>query len=111
MRFSWKAQTVPQKQPDTPSPVDPLFTFRAKRSSCTVIEGEETRERCGNPIEILKELLAPHRIPREPFLPAFYGGAIGLFSYDMKNYFEKLPDEADDDMDIPDCFIALIRFN
>ncbi len=87
---------------------DPVFMFRGKRSCCSIIDGKGQQKRWGNPIEILKELLAPYKVPRAPFLPAFYGGAIGLFSYDMKNYFEKLPDKTDDDLDMPDCLIAFV---
>ncbi|MBI4832385.1 MAG: anthranilate synthase component I family protein, partial [Candidatus Lindowbacteria bacterium] len=37
-----------------------------------------------------------------------YGGAVGLFSYDMKNYFEALPDTVDDDLQTSDCDIVLV---
>jgi anthranilate synthase component 1/para-aminobenzoate synthetase component 1 len=87
---------------------DPLFTLRGKRFDCRVsdMRGEwKTKE---NPIKLLQELLAPYQVPRQPHLPAFYGGTVGLFSYDMKNYFEELPDEADDDLDLPDLFLIFV---
>jgi para-aminobenzoate synthetase component 1 len=33
-------------------------------------------------------------------------GAVGYFSYDMKSFIEDLPDEAKDDLSIPDCILG-----
>lgn len=87
---------------------DPLFTLRAKRFTCHIADARGEREKPGNPVKVLQEMLAPYKVPRQADLPAFYGGAVGLFSYDMKNYFEQLPDEAKDDLDLPDCFVVFV---
>jgi anthranilate/para-aminobenzoate synthase component I len=87
---------------------NPPITFRAKRSMCEIVErGKKTSEQ-GDPMEILRSLLAPFKVPRQPYLPAFYGGAVALFSYDMKNYFEELPETVEDDLETPDCFVAFV---
>ena len=87
---------------------NPPLTFRAKRSECEIVEhGKKLTER-GNPIEILRRLLAPFKVPRQACLPAFYGGAVALFTYDMKNYFEELPETVEDDLETPDCFVAFV---
>lgn len=87
---------------------DPIITFSAKHSSCLIADADGDRTEQGDPIAILRELLAPYKVPRQPHLPDFYGGAVGLFSYDMKNYIEKLPQTVEDDIDTPDCFIVFV---
>ncbi|RJP16154.1 MAG: anthranilate synthase component I family protein [Candidatus Abyssobacteria bacterium SURF_5] len=87
---------------------DPLFTIRAKRFACRIRDANGERTLPGNPVDTIKELLAPYRLPHQPQLPQFFGGMVGLFSYDMKNYFEELPDEAEDDLDLPDCFLICV---
>ncbi|GAB4346899.1 MAG: aminodeoxychorismate synthase component I [Candidatus Abyssubacteria bacterium] len=86
---------------------DPVLSFRAKRSHCTMTDSTGIRTWRGNPIHSLRELLRRYSLPRRQFLPAFFGGIVGLFSYDMKNYFEVLPDAAADDLDMPDCYLVL----
>ena len=86
----------------------PFITLKAKHSACLITNPRGQRRESRSPAIILRELLAPFRVPRQPFLPVFYGGAVGLFSYDMKNYFEELSSEADDDLDTPDCFIVFV---
>lgn len=87
---------------------NPHTTFRAERSSCEIVERGKKRAERGDPTRILRRLLAPYGIPRQASLPSFFGGAVGLFSYDMKNYFEELPETVEDDLRTPDCFIAFV---
>lgn len=41
-------------------------------------------------------------------LPRFIGGAVGTLSYDIVRYFERLPDTASHDLDVPDAAFMLI---
>ncbi len=41
-------------------------------------------------------------------LPRFIGGAVGMLSYDIVRYFERLPDTATHDLDAPDAAFMLI---
>ncbi len=41
-------------------------------------------------------------------LPRFVGGAVGMLSYDIVRYFERLPDTASQDLDVPDAAFMLI---
>ncbi len=41
-------------------------------------------------------------------LPRFIGGAVGMLSYDIVRYFERLPDTAARDLDVPDAAFMLI---
>jgi len=87
---------------------DPVFTFCVKRSVCTIAGPNGTRTKREHPIRLLRELLAPYKAPHHPGLPPFYGGMVGLFSYDMKNYFEALPDTVEDDLSMPDCSATFV---
>jgi anthranilate synthase component 1 len=42
-----------------------------------------------------------------PGLPAFAGGAVGLLSYDIARYFERLPDTTTDDLQVEDLAMML----
>ena len=60
------------------------------------------------PLHVLKSLITSYRqIPFE-FLPPFQGGIAGLLSYDFVQYFERLPQDAVDDLHLPDAHFFLI---
>ena len=44
-----------------------------------------------DPIDDLRALVAAHQPANVPELGAFWGGAVGFFSYDMARYIERLP--------------------
>ena len=56
-----------------------------------------------DPFEVLEDLLASKRpSATEPLR----GAAIGYFGYGLKNYIEKLPARALDDLGLPDCWFG-----
>jgi len=69
----------------------------------------ETRtvEKGSSPLAVLKDVLLPYRPVKDNDLPLFTGGAVGFISYDMVRFFEKLPDETENDLDIPDSFFVI----
>src|SRR6185369_11826932 len=86
---------------------DPFLTFRAKANSATICEGGETKSIGLSPgmdaLAVLKELLGRYRYRETPGLPRFCGGAVGFMSYDIVRYFEELPDDTIDDLNLEDC--------
>ena len=52
----------------------------------------------GDPLPVLRQLLAQYRPARLPDLPRFWGGLVGYLTYEMVSFFEaipnRLPDEA-----------------
>jgi anthranilate synthase component 1 len=40
-------------------------------------------------------------------LPRFFGGAVGFLSYDFVRFFEKIPDCAKDELELPDSYFLL----
>ncbi|MCL0046352.1 anthranilate synthase component I, partial [Nitrospinaceae bacterium] len=57
----------------------------------------------GNPLAGLKEVLAQYQPVEVEGLPRFSGGAVGFVSYDMVRSFEDLPEETEDDLEVPDA--------
>jgi anthranilate synthase component I len=64
--------------------------------------GTVLEERCGDPLEVLKEALAGRKAVPVRGLPSFTGGAIGYFAYDMVRFMERLPETAQRTLDVPD---------
>jgi anthranilate/para-aminobenzoate synthase component I len=78
---------------------DHRYELRA-RDRATVHEGD--------PFSALAGLLRASRMPRPEGLPPFFGGAVGLFSYDLVRRFEQLPSLAPDDLHVPDILFAFV---
>lgn len=55
------------------------------------------------PLELVRTLLRRHRWEGMPGLPRFAGGAVGYVGYDMVRFFERLPEQTEDDLQTPDC--------
>jgi anthranilate synthase component 1 len=55
-----------------------------------------------DPLDLLKQELQGKPLIPVPDLPAFIGGAVGMMSYDLVRFFEKLPDGPVDDLQMPD---------
>jgi anthranilate synthase component 1 len=70
------------------------------RKEFTLAEGED-------PLHALsREMNASDPVPVAG-LPAFAGGAVGLLSYDIVRYFERLPDSTTDDLQVDDLAMML----
>ncbi|HEX8948589.1 MAG TPA: hypothetical protein VF790_06485, partial [Dissulfurispiraceae bacterium] len=83
---------------------DPHLVFSAKDGEVRIEDIERGKRSVSRrtPLERLHELLAAYPQRRDPGLPPFQGGAVGLLSYDFVRYFENIPRMAEDDLGIPD---------
>ena len=84
---------------------DPSMVITLKGSQVEILEGDkkeskETGE--SHPLDYLKKVLAKYKPVNDPNLPRFSGGAVGFACYEMVRYFEELPDNAQDDLNLPD---------
>ncbi|MBF0515926.1 MAG: anthranilate synthase component I family protein [Nitrospirae bacterium] len=61
-----------------------------------------------SPLGRLRELVSAYPQRLSPQLPPFQGGAVGFFSYDFVRYFEKIPQTAVDDLNIPTAHFFMI---
>lgn len=86
---------------------DPFLVFRAKGNSIS-LEWDDGRTEYfkSDPFIALESLLKKFGIRESsPGIP-FASGAVGYFSYDLKNFLEDLPGAARDDIGIPDCMLG-----
>src|SRR5262249_4107601 len=58
----------------------------------------ETQAREAPMLDVLRDLMRPHRPVKVAGLPPFSGGAVGFFGYDAVRWFERLPARAKDDL-------------
>jgi anthranilate synthase component I len=89
---------------------NPALVLRAKGRQATLLEAGVTREReiapGEDPLSLLKQLLGRYQYVEDPALPRFCGGAVGFFGYDVVRFFEDLPDNNPDDLEVDDaCFL------
>ena len=61
-----------------------------------------------NPFQVLKKVLAEYQPVKIPELPPLCGGAIGYMGYGMVHYFENIPQDNKDDLQLADaCFMIV----
>jgi len=82
----------------------PIMSFSAKASHLCIETEAGRREFFGDPIAELRKLLERFRSVKFEGMPSFTGGAVGYFSYDCCHLFEKLPQTATDDLNLPDIY-------
>lgn len=66
----------------------------------------DTNETLTNPFTVIQQKLQAFKLATIQDLPPFQGGAVGLFSYDVCQYLEKLPAQKQDDGQFPDIALG-----
>lgn len=87
---------------------DPFLTLKTKGPRAEINRQGRSQTIQGLPFTILKSILDDVSTPKTDGLPPFFGGAVGLFSYDLVRFFEKLPLQAVDDLDCPDLMLMFV---
>src|SRR4030095_1786944 len=66
-------------------------------------------------LDVMRDLMREHKPVNAPGLPPFTGGAVGYFGYDAVRWFERLPRQAKDDLDMDTSvvmfFSSLLAFD
>ena len=87
---------------------EPSIIFQSKGSRVEISRNGRCEVQDGvDPLEALKQLLSDFRPVEVSGLPRFFGGAVGYLSYDMVRFFERLPDQTVDDLNLPDSFLMI----
>ncbi len=88
---------------------DPYLVFKSKGDWVWMEEGGKTESMRGEPLRILWRVLSRHRSPKFSGFPPFSGGAVGYFSYDVRHFFERLPNFAKNDLLLPDLLFLFVN--
>ncbi|MEO8377273.1 MAG: anthranilate synthase component I [Candidatus Sumerlaeota bacterium] len=87
---------------------DPAAVLRVRGKEQEIIAADgEKFETAETPVATLRSLLARYKPVVDPKLPPFFGGAVGYMSYDTVRYYERIPDNLPDDLQLPDCLIMI----
>jgi anthranilate synthase component 1 len=87
---------------------NPSIVFRSKGKNVEIIRGDEvTRLESEAPLLELRALMQDYRPVPAAGLPEFHGGAVGYMSYDQVRFFEKLPDNNPDTLNLPDLYFVI----
>jgi anthranilate synthase component 1 len=88
----------------------PYLVFKSKGKEAEFIEGKKkgkfTIEK--NPLLSIKEKLSKYLPVKIGDMPIFSGGAVGYIGYDVVRFFEKIPDNNIDDLNLPDCYFIFV---
>ncbi|MEZ4358127.1 MAG: anthranilate synthase component I [Eubacteriales bacterium] len=84
----------------------PFMTFKSSGDDITITKDEKTTVKKGNPFKELKALLNDYKGISLKGMPRFCGGAVGYIGYDMVRHIEYLPDTPEDDIRLPDSYLA-----
>ena len=82
----------------------PSAILSSKGRRIEIVSGDGTKYIDGDPFQVLTEQLAVHHHAERADFPV--GAAIGYFGYGLKNFVEKLPAKAPDDLGLPDCWFG-----
>ncbi|MBL8168832.1 MAG: anthranilate synthase component I [Acidobacteria bacterium] len=74
---------------------------KADQVDVVIERADGSRETLQRPmLEVLRDLMRRHQPVKLPGLPPFSCGAVGYFGYDAVRWFEKLPQQAKNDLDL-----------
>jgi anthranilate synthase component 1 len=83
----------------------PYMRLHARGDQVVIERGKKRETRQGNVLQVAKLLLQQHRPAAVSGLPPFTAGAVGFCSYDAVRQLEKIGDETEDDLHLPDCVL------
>lgn len=87
----------------------PSLVFKSKGrkieiSAKSKVEKFETKK---DPLDEIKKIIQRYKFVPVKGLPRFCGGLVGYIGYDMVRFFEDIPDENPDDLDLADSIFML----
>jgi para-aminobenzoate synthetase component 1 len=85
---------------------DPFLVMRSRGEEITLVKKGVAEKRRGNPFDTLGELLETYQSDRGEYPVPFTGGAVGYLSYDLGHFIERLPGNAVDDLQLPECYFG-----
>ena len=88
---------------------EPSLVLRGRGQHFEIIRPGRAVEvrRVDDPFEALRAQVQRFKAPEIDGLPRFFGGAVGFLAYDIVRFFERLPNEPRDDLNVPDLIMML----
>jgi len=87
---------------------DPYLIFKAKNGVVKIEYSGTNTEFSNKPLSVLKNLIGVYQQIPFDYLPPFQGGMVGVFSYDFVQYLERMPENALDDLNLPDAHFLMV---
>ncbi|HEX6040093.1 anthranilate synthase component I [Longimicrobium sp.] len=81
--------------------------FGRRVETWTPATGWQDQGESDDPLGAFDRMLQAQRPAELPWLPRFWGGAVGYFGYDAVRLIERLPDAPEDDRGLPDAVFML----
>jgi para-aminobenzoate synthetase component 1 len=89
---------------------EPVATLVSLNGITTISEADgESRHSSTEPFALLREVLGQADVIEMDGMP-FAGGAVGFFSYDLARRFERLPEQACDDLAMPEMAVGIYEW-
>ena len=85
---------------------NPSILFQSKGNQVKITDvrtGKTVECESTDALTRLEALMKRYQPVHVEGLPHFHGGVVGYLSYDVVRFVEELPDNTDDDRDLPDC--------
>ncbi|MGD0629950.1 MAG: anthranilate synthase component I [Terracidiphilus sp.] len=83
--------------------IEPFKRIVARGRSIAITEGRKTTVSEGDIFAVLRQALGGHKPARLKGLPPFTAGAVGFLAYDAVRQIERLPEQAADELGVPDA--------
>ncbi|WP_058189454.1 anthranilate synthase component I [Terracidiphilus gabretensis] len=83
--------------------LSPYKRIVARGNKIAITEGKRTTHMEGDVFTVLRDALSGHKPARLKDLPPFTAGAVGFFAYDAVRLIERLPNQAKDELGVPDA--------
>ncbi len=89
---------------------DPYFTFKTKGHTSILTGNSDIKKFTDtNPVYLFSDISSKCIADYSPMNFPYIGGAVGFISYEVKNYLERLPQNALDDLELPEMFFIWPR--
>lgn len=87
--------------------VNPFLVIKSKGKTIWIRKKEGVEVKKENPFNLLRKILNTYTIgAKSASVPPFLGGGVGYLGYDLCHLIEKLPCTTQDDVNIPELFLA-----
>lgn len=88
--------------------LNPFLSLNSKKNSIRVETAFHSFKTKGEPFEYLEKIVNNYTVKNPSTFP-FIAGGMGYFSYDLKDFIEKLSDKAKDDLKLFDMYFVFYR--